>query len=806
MASDLPSNLRHEIGHVLFIDLVGYSKLLIEEQMERIRQLTEIVLATAQVSEAKNEQLVRLPTGDGMALVFRNNPEEPAQCALQIARALKNHPDIQVRMGVHSGPISDLVDVDGRANVVGAGINMAQRVMDCGDAGHILLSRHLAEDLEQYSHWQPLLHDLGECDVKHGVRLHLVNLSDGELGNPSVPQKLRALADHARTGRKRRLIAVATVAVALLSGAAFLAKVKRTQTSPLPDSPIKVTPRPAAYIPYKSIAVLPFENLSNDPDNAFFTDGVQDEILTRLAKVADLKVTSRTSVMQYKSGVPRNLREIGQQLGVAHALEGSVQRAANKVRVNAQLNDTHSDAHVWAQSYDRDLADVFAIQSEIAQAIADQLQAKLSPKEKAAIEEQPTADVTAFELYSRAKTVLLTGLTTTQERSFLQAVELLDHTVARDPSFFAAFCQLVFINDSLYSGYDHTQARLAAAESALRSAEQLRPNAPETHLARGQHLYYTVRDYEGALAELEIAARGLPHDARVLETTGYILRRQGKNEEGLHMLEQAVALDPRNVFMLAQIALSCQGLRRYADESAVLTRLLEITPDDVSIESSRAGLALLGRADTRPLKQLIARLRAERPTALSDAASDWLLFAMAERDWTGGEQALAAMGDNVFLNDWSVRLTRQFAEGLLARAMHDEARAYTAFTAARLEQEQSVRKQSDFGPAVCVLGLIDAALGNKDAALTEGRHAMELLPVEKDPNGGHRLMAYYAVIAAWVGEKDLALQQLAIAAPTPGGSLIASYGFLKLTPFWDPLRGDPRFEEIVTSLAPKEAN
>ncbi|MDQ6912357.1 MAG: hypothetical protein M3128_05720 [Verrucomicrobiota bacterium] len=800
MAEEQKTKLRLEIAHVLFIDIVGYSRLLMDDQTEVVQELTDLVRKTEAVCDAEAAgHLVRLPAGDGMALVFTGSVETAVECALQISKALRDHPRLPIRMGIHTGPVHHVEDVNERTNVAGGGINIAQRVMDCADAGHILLSKRVADDLAQYRHWQPCLHQLGEFEVKHGLRLPLVNLAGEEFGNRDVPKKLLALGYHQRSRRRWRVLAMVVLAIAILAAAFFFVGRKQTRIR----EP-RATPTSAAKAPEKSVAVLPFENLSSDPDNAFFADGVQDEILTRLAKIADLKVTSRTSVMQYKSGVRRNLREIGQQLGVAHLLEGSVQRAGNKVRVNAQLNDTRSDAHVWAQSYDRDLADVFAIQSEIAQAIADQLQAKLSPKEKAAIEEQPTADVTAFELYSRAKTVLATGLATSQEKSFLQAVELLDRAVARDPSFYAAFCQLVFINDSLYAGYDHSQARLSAAESALHNAERLRPNAAETHLARGQHLYYAARDFPGAVAELEIAARGLPNDARVLETTGYILRRQGKNEEGLHMLEQAVALDPRNVFMLAQIVLSYQGLRRYPEESAVLARILEITPDDVSSESTRVGLALLGQADPRPVKNFIERLRAERPAALSDAATEWLIGAFAERDWTGAEQAVAAMGDNPFLNDWSVKLSRQFAEGLLARAMHDDARARIAFTAARLEQEQIVTKQRDFGPAVCVLGLIDAALGNKDAALAEGRRAMELLPVEKDPNGGHRLMAYCAVIAAWVGEKDLALEQLKIAAPTPGGSLIASYGFLTVTPFWDSLRGDPRFEKIVADLAPKE--
>ena len=376
----------------------------------------------------------------------------------------------------------------------------------------------------------------------------------------------------------------------------------------------------------KSIAVLPFENLSEEKANAFFTEGVQDEILTHLAKIADLKVISRTSVMQYKSGAPRNLREIGQQLGVAHVVEGSVQRAANKVRVNAQLIDARTDAHLWAQTYDRDLADVFAIQSEIAKAIADQLQAKLSPNEKKAIEQPPTTDLAAFDLYSRAKSLLLTaGFSATSDPDRRKAIELLDEAVKRDPSFFDAYCQLAYAHEFLYAvnGSDHTPARLALAEAAVQAATRLRPDAAETHLARAQYLYYGLRDYAGALAELEIARRALPNDPRLFELTGYILRRRGQQEEGLRNLERAVELDPRNFFTLQQIALSYQALGRYAEAIAALDRALAIVPDNVETRANRGLFYLCWKADTRPLHQTIDAILAQGPGAIASAADIW---------------------------------------------------------------------------------------------------------------------------------------------------------------------------------------
>jgi TolB-like protein/Tfp pilus assembly protein PilF len=556
----------------------------------------------------------------------------------------------------------------------------------------------------------------------------------------------------------------------------------------------------------KSIAVLPFENLSEEKQNEYFADGVQDEILTNLSRIADLKVISRSSVMQYKSGVARNLREIAQQLGVVDVVEGSVQRVGNKIRVSAQLIDARTDAHLWAQTYDRDLTDVFAIQSEIAKAIAEQLQAKLSPNEKAAIEKPPTTDLAAFDLYTRAKSLLLTINFSAQPLPNVhQAIEFLNQAVARDPAFFEAYCQLVYAHGYAYSVVgDHTPARLASAEAALQAAARLRPEAGETHLARATYLYYCLRDYNGALAELEAARRSLPNDPRIFELSGRILRRRGQQEEGLRDLERSVELDPRNVFTLQQLAISYQHLRRYPEAAAVLDRALTIVPNDVATKTQRALVDFDWKAETRPLHQTIDSILAAGPSAISDAADVWFEGALAERDPTAAERALVALGDNPSWNDSAVRLSRSFGEALLARMMKDEAREHALFTKARLEQEKLVQAQPDYGPPLCVLGLIDAALGRKEEALREGQRAIELLPVEKDSINGSRMLVYFAIIAAWVGEKDTALQYLAANGQSAGGSQVATYGALKLLPFWDPLRGDPRFEKIVDSLAPKE--
>ena len=619
---------------------------------------------------------------------------------------------------------------------------------------------------------------------------------------------LKEVSESITSGWKRQkkitAFVAASVAVGLVvAGLLIYLQPKRTITNTLAGNVSPIT----SEIPEKSIAVLPFENRSRDPDNAFFTDGVQDEILMYLAKIADLKVISRTSVMQYKSGVVRNMREISQQLSVAHLLEGSVQRSDNRVRVNAQLIDARTGAHLWAQTYDRDLADVFAIQSEIAKAIADQLQAKLTPAEKTAIEKPPTADLAAFDLYTRAKTLLVTtSFIPTGEQNIRQAIELLNQAATRDPAFFEAYCQLVFAHGRLYSlGFDHSPSRLASAEAALQAAIRLRPNAGETHLARANYLYYGPRDYAGAMAELINAHRSLPNDPRLFELTGYILRRRGQQEEGLRNLEKALELDPRNYFIMQQIALSYQFLRRYPEEAAILDRALTIIPKDAATKVNRALVDFYWKAETKPLHQAVNSVLAEDPSAVAKVADSWFVCALAEHDRVAAERALVALGDNPWLVDAAVILSRSFGEGLLARLMKDEAKARIAFSKARAGQEKIVQAQSNYGPALCVLGLIDAALGRKGAALEEARRATELLPVEKDSINGSHMIQYFAITAAWAGEKDLALQQLELGARAPTPSQALNYGALKLLPFWDPLRGDQRFEKIVASLGPKEA-
>jgi serine/threonine protein kinase/TolB-like protein/Tfp pilus assembly protein PilF len=548
------------------------------------------------------------------------------------------------------------------------------------------------------------------------------------------------------------------------------------------------------------IAVLPFENLSEQKENTAFADGVQDDILTKLAKIADLKVISRTSVMDYRG--KRNVRQIGNELQVSHVLEGSVRRTGTHLHLNAQLIDTHTDTHVWTEQYDRDLNDLFSIQSEIAQKVAGQLHAKITPAEKLAIERRPTGDLVAFDLYSRGNDILLAK--NVAHPDYGQAIDLLNRAVARDPSFLEAYCQLAFAHDQIYfEGIDHTPARLAMAKDAIDSAFRLKPDSGEAHLAQAVHLYRGYRDYDGALAELEVARQTLPNNARIFQMMGFIQRRQGHWEDSRRNLERAAELDPRDILTLGPLSSDYARFRRYAEAKTWLTRALAVAePDDIGMKLAPSEWELEVNADTRPLHQAIDSIRATNPAAGTPAiARDWLFCALAERDATAAKEALNALSDNEIGLFDQVQVNRPFVEGLIARMTNDEHNAQLVFAAARAEQEKVVEAQPDFGPSWCVLGLIDAGLGRKEEALREGRRALELLPVEKDALVGQYLVRYFAVIAAWVGEKDLACEQLAIAVRPPSN---VTYGELKLLLLWDPLRGDPRFEKIVASLAPKQ--
>ena len=471
-----------------------------------------------------------------------------------------------------------------------------------------------------------------------------------------------------------------------------------------------------------------------------------------------------------------------------------------------QLVDVRTDSHVWAEEYDRDLKDMFAMQSEIAQKVADQLRVKIPRDEKRAIERPPTADITAFDLYSRAKYLILTPWYASPVRTqLLQVPDLLNQAIARDPSFFDAYCQLAWAHDLLYFyGLDRSPGRLASAEAAIQAAFRLRPDAGEAHLARAWNLYVGHLDYDGALTELEVAKHTLPNEPQVVGLQGYIERRRGRWAESTRDLERAIELDPRNVLTLTQTAITYAFFRRHAEEKSLMVRALTVAPNDAAIKAECALVELDWKADTRQLRQVIDSTRATNPAAIAGIADICLTCALAERDASAAENALLALPETRIrlLKINNVNFSRAFVKGLIARTTKDDREAQVAFTAARLEQEKVIQAQPSYGPALCVLGLIDAALGRKEEALRAGRRAVELLPVERDAFEGPVMVKYLAMIAAWAGDKDLACEQLAAVIRGPSD---LSYGQLKLMPWWDPLRGDPRFEKIVASLAPKQS-
>ena len=762
MPLKLKSDAHLEIAHVLFIDVVGYSKLLVNEQREVVQQLNQIVRKTPQFrkSEAAGK-LIRIPVGDGMALVFFQTPEEPVQCAMEIAKALKSYPQIRLRMGVHSGPVDQLKDVNDQTNVAGVGINLAQRVMSCGSAGHILLSKRVAVDLAEDRHWQPLLHEIGEVELKHGEKIGIVNLYTEELGNAEPLESLRP----------EQIVAIRSDSSSSLSTS--------KEMPPLE----------------KSIAVLPFESLSADPNNTFFADAIQDEILTDLAKIADLKVISRTSVMQYKTGVKRNLREIADELGVAHIVEGSVQPAGNRVRVRAQLIDARSDKHVWAERYDRPLDDVFAIQTDIAKAIADQLQAKLSPAEKAAIEQPPTSNLVAYDRYLRAKNLLFMHTFDARAGENLrQATRLLEQAIAYDPAFLLAHCELAHVHAHLYfQGVDRTPARVATAEAALRKASELAPDSGETHLAAGWIAYHCYRDYDRALEQIAIARTRLPNSPLVFELPAFIARRQGDLQGCVNSLERAVELDPRNLWLIQQTAQTYWLLRRYSDMGRFLERGLAIAPADANTRVALSQIKLEEVGDPQPVAHTIQSVLVEDPSAVEALAEQWFYVALCQRDAAQAACALASLpGDGII--PFNVRMPRSFCEGLAARAKGDASAAKAAFASVCTELQRITREQPDYGEALSVLGIAHAAVGAKEKALSAARRAAEVLPVTKDAMTGAEILRNLAITYAWIGEKDLALSQLEGLLPLYGP---ISYGQLRLHPWWDPLRDDPRFERIV---------
>jgi TolB-like protein/class 3 adenylate cyclase/Flp pilus assembly protein TadD len=773
-----PNVSKFEIGHVLFLDMVGYSKLLIEEQKERLRKLTEVVLATSQVAKSTNEQLVRLPTGDGMALVFRNSSEEPARCALEIAQALKAHPEIAVRMGIHSGPVSEVTDLNDRTNIAGAGINMAQRVMDCGDAGHILLSQRVAEDLSQLREWREQLHELGECEVKHGVRIAVVNLCTEEIGNPQMPAKLSAARRRA-TKRRSLQIAAGTALIVLLMTAIVLYSLGRRNARPASNT---------VLVPDKSVAVLPFENLSREPDNAYFADGVQDEILTDLAKIGDLKVISRTSVMQYKSGIVRNLREIGKQLGVAHLLEGSVQRAGNKVRVNAQLINARTDTHEWAENYDRPLDDVFAIQSQIAKTIADQLQAKIAPAQLAQIERKPTSNLQAYDAYLRG--IAYSQRTPYSPLDTSEAIKHFREATRLDPAFADAWAELArALLLSFFNDPQSNPATLQAGREAAKKAYDLQPASAEANLAQGYLFYYGEHNYEEATRWFEKALKLAPGNANTSFALALISRRTGKWQERVAYSNRAAELNPRATLVLAFQWETLLAVRDYPNALKTCDALLNITPDDKQALSLKITV-FQDRGDLKTAAALLPPPGSDNPNLFLCRVTQ-LTY---ERRYQEAIAACLARLPKVDSQD----LESLFGLDNLAFLYYlsgdlDQARVI----AQRLRR--AIERDSKGNVHIWLLAQLAEAyalIGDKENAI----EAAQRLGKEKDASFAIDFPYTMAEIGVLCSDREMALKYLALAARSPGP---LTYGELKFSALWDPLRGDPRFDQIVASLAPK---
>jgi TolB-like protein/class 3 adenylate cyclase/cytochrome c-type biogenesis protein CcmH/NrfG len=796
MSAEHKQDLHLEIAHVLFMDVVGFSKLLINDQSEILEQLNQLVRETPHFREAEAAgKLIRLSTGDGMALVFSNSPEAPVECALEISNTLKRYPEIQLRMGVHSGPVSAVSDVNDRSNVTGAGINMAQRVMDCGDAGHILVSRHVAEDLEHYARWQPLLHDLGECEVKHGARVHVFNLSTDEVGNRDVPAKLKPIAQEPAEAAvvtsaggsarsKGGLIAATLVLVtALALGLGFWVASHRAAPKSISTS-------------QKSIAVMPFANLSHDPDNAYFVEGIQEEILTRLAKIADLKVISRTSTQHYKSA-PENLSEIAKQLGVANILEGSVQKAADQVRVNVQLIQAASDSHLWADTYDRKLTDIFGVESEVAKAIADALQAKLTGGEQQALAVKPTSNSEAYDAYLRG--LALEARTTSSVDDSEKVVGFYERAVQLDPAFAVAWARLSRANAQVYfGGLDRTTARRDATERALNTAQRLQPNSPETLLAQAYYQYWVLRDYELAKATFDRVRELLPGSSDVPAALALIARRQGRWDQSVAYWEQTLTLDPRNIQWLGLAAETYAMLRQFPAALKTYDRMLDIIPNAPDTVASEAKI-YQAQGNLEQAGKLLAGVNAQTPSF--NAFLTKINQLALERQCDEAIRLIhTRLTESRDLPDFE-RLADQMFLALTQQGVGD-------ITGARATAQQLLpavdtlsKKDPDNAIFAVVLSLIRAVLGEKDAAIKEAERAITLLPSGKDAVDGPGYEENLASVEAMVGDKNRAIPRLQRLLDIPYNNSLTP-ALLRLDPKWDPLRSDPSFQKLCEEKKP----
>jgi TolB-like protein/class 3 adenylate cyclase/Tfp pilus assembly protein PilF len=786
MQPDQAASVKFEIGHVLFIDIVGYSKLLIHQQSEQLETLKQIVRGTEQFRLADAEgKLLRLPTGDGGALVFRNSVEAPVLCAMEISKALRNHPTLRVRMGIHSGPVNAITDLNEQANIAGAGINIAQRVMDCGDAGHILLSRHVAEDLEQYGQWQPHLHDLGECEVKHNVRVHIFNLSAGDVGNPELPEKFKGTSNKERTptaerSGKRAFPLVPMVGAALLLIAAIVLGAFLWSR----HSPTDTAPASAAE---KSIAVLPFQNLSDEKANAYFADGIQDEILTRLSKIAALKVISRTSTQKYKSA-PDNLRDIGRQLGVANILEGSVQKIANAVHVNVQLIRAANDEHLWAESYNRKLDDVFGVEGEIATAIAEQLDARLTGAEQKAVSDKPTQNAAAYDAYLRGISI---EETRTDDAAQGEAIRNYSEAVRFDLKFALAWARLAVLQSVRYFDGDTNAA--ASVKEAADHALALQPQLGEAFVAQGVYRYRVLRDFRAALESYKEALKRLPNSSLVLQEMAHVERRLGDWDAAEKHYRAAVELDPRNVTSLSGLADFLGLCRHFPEAQATWDRILQISPgDEVAIASKALNFQAEGRLEDSARE--LSKISGNSPNVIAALAKALQLG--YERRFDDAVAFIRQSASTDFKTDPRAITTIAWWEKWAGRK--DAARATFQQVVAAIKPTPGAVVPVDSRTLGCFLAWAYAGLGEQQAALEEAKRAVA------DYRGD--ILAYpfaeqwLAAVEAQCGDLDSAMAILPHLLEVPAG---LTRGQLRIDPVWDPLRNDPRFQKLITEAQPK---
>ncbi len=805
MPAEVKKEIALEIAHVLFIDIVAYSKMASDDQRVAIEELNQIVQSTDEFRKEESEnRLLKLATGDGIALIFYHSPEDPVECALEISRSIKEqHSNLRLRMGVNSGPVSGMVDLNGRANVAGAGINMAQRVMDCGDAGHILLSKRVAEDLQQFKHWRPHLYHIGECEAKHGEKIEIVNLFTAELGNRELPEKFkRATVEAAKRQSGSDLAAAKTSPKSAISkwpliGAAVLILIAVLVIGSFLFWRGHESKTSAALgIPEKSIAVMPFENLSEDKANAYFADGIQDEILTRLAKIADLKVISRTSTQHYKSA-PENLPEIARQLGVAHILEGSVQKSGDAVRVNVQLIKAANDSHLWADTFDRKLTDIFSVESEVAKAIADQLRAKLTGQEEQVIAAKLTDNPEAYDAYLRG---LAYNVKSLSPANSVGAQKHLGEAVRLDSKFALAWALLSYVEARGYIALtlQPTPALREEARQAAETALSLQPNLGEAILTKGYYHYACLKDYDTAVRYFEQARPLLPNNSRIPESLAYVERRRGQWDQSESHFNEAERLDPRNVNLLGQHALSYQALRRFPEALRKLDQVLTIIPDDVDQVANKAAI-LQAEGDLTRASALLTPLR---PTAdLYQALETQAYQAILERRLAPTiprlKEILAKPDPSLGYLNGELRFWLGWAQEVAG----DHVSAQESWRQARSELEPLLKEQPENFQLIGDLALINMGLGDKAAALALAERAVAGLPIEKDASSGPQSLEALARVEAGMGEPDRAIAALQKLLSTPGLGILAegvplTPALLRLDPMFDPLRNDPRFQKL----------